>query len=257
MDSKTARRGRMAALVAAASLVAACAQEAGNSASSLRVAERAAQGGDHETAATLYRQAFDADPRSIEALVGLGQSYGAMGQTARAEQALLEAANRRPNDPTILLALARVQLAGGKPQSALANLERAGARAPNDLAVVAAHGVALDRLSRHAEAQDAYRGGLQRDPTNFALLSNLGLSLGLSGKGDEGIVILRDLVRDPSATAQTRGNLALVYGLTGREREARAILAQDLPASEINANIVYYRELRQLLAQGRAIGGLQ
>jgi Flp pilus assembly protein TadD len=70
-------------------------------------------------------------------------------------------------------------------------------------------------------------------------------------------VILRDLVRDPSATAQTRGNLALVYGLTGREREARAILAQDLPPSEINANIAYYRELRQLLAQGRAIGGLQ
>lgn len=257
MVSRTATCGRMAAALVAVSLLAACAQEAGGPGSSLRVAERAAAGGDHETAATLYRQAFEADPRSIDALVGLGRAYGAMGQTARAEQALLEAANRQPNDPSVLLALARVQLDGGKPQSALANLERASGRAPNDLSIIAAHGIALDRLSRHAAAQAAYRGGLQRDPTNFALLNNLGLSLGLSGKGDEGIVILRDLVRDPAATPQTRGNLALVYGLTGRESEARALLARDLEPAEVNANIAYYRELRQLLAQGQAIGGLQ
>ncbi len=90
--------------------------------------------------------------------------------------------------------------------------------------LLTARGIALDRLSRHAEAQATYRKGLQRDPTDFALLSNLGLSLGLSGQTDEGITILRELVRDGSATANTRGNLALVYGLAGREREASAAL---------------------------------
>jgi Flp pilus assembly protein TadD len=225
--------------------------------SPLRLAERAAAAGDHQTSATLYRQAFEADPRSIDALVGLGRSYAGLGQFARAEQALLGARARRPRDPRILLELARVQIGAGKPQAALENLDAARARAPRDLEIVTARGVALDRLSRHAEAQAAYREGLAFDPTNFALLSNLGLSYGLGGAPERGIGVLRELVRDAEANAQTRGNLALVYGLAGREREAAATLGGDLAAAQIEQNLAYYRELRTLLRQGRPIGGLQ
>ena len=108
-------------------------------------------------------------------------------------------------------------------------------------------------MSRHPEAQAAYREGLKQDPTDFALLSNLGLSLGLSGQTGQGISILRDLARDPGATANTRGNLALVYGLAGRESEAKAVLAGDLSPSQIQGNLVYYRELRGLLLKGKPI----
>ena len=119
-----------------------------------------------------------------------------------------------------------------------------------------ARGIALDRLSRHAEAQEVYKRGLTKDPTDFALLSNLGLSYGLSGKTDEGIRILRELVRDGAATANTRGNLALVYGLAGREREAQAALAGDLSGAQIQNNLAYYRELRGMLLAGRPIGNI-
>ena len=85
------------------------------------------------------------------------------------------------------------------------------------------------------------------------LLSNLGLSLGLSGRTDEGIAILRELVRDGAATANTRGNLALVYGLAGREREASAALAADLAPAQIQNNLAYYRELRGLMARGKPV----
>ena len=44
-----------------------------------------------QTAAAFYQQAFDANPNSVEALVGLGRSYTGLGQYARAEQALVEA----------------------------------------------------------------------------------------------------------------------------------------------------------------------
>ena len=118
--------------------------------------------------------------------------------------------------------------------------------------IITARGIALDRLSRHAEAQATYREGLKRDPTDFALNSNLGLSLGLSGQTDAGIRILSELVRDGSANANTRGNLALVYGLAGREREAKATLAGDLSASAIQNNLAYYRELRAHARQGQA-----
>jgi Flp pilus assembly protein TadD len=246
--------------VVASLLLAGCAANgdglgSGNSApSSLRLADSAAAQGDHETAAALYRREFAANPDSIDALVGLGQSYRNLGQTRRGEQALREALSRRGDDPEIMLELARTQLADGRADEALETLQRAQAEAPRDLRIITARGIALDQLGRHAEAQVAYRRGLKIDPTDFALLSNLALSLGLSGTPGAGIEILKELVRDSQATARTRGNLALLYGLAGREREARAALSVDLDGAQIEENIAYYRKLREMLHAGRAIG---
>jgi Flp pilus assembly protein TadD len=220
--------------------------------SSMRLADSAAAQGDHETAATLYRQEFTANPDSIDALLGLGRSYRNLGQTQRGEQALREALSRRGDDPDILLELGRTQLAAGRSDAALETLQRAQAAAPRDLRIITAHGIALDHLSRHAEAQVEYNKGLRIDPTDFALLSNLALSRGLSGAPEEGIQILRELVRDSEATARTRGNLALLYGISGREREARATLSVDLDEAQIDENIAYYRNLREMLRAGRA-----
>lgn len=222
--------------------------------SSLRLADSAAAQGDHETAATLYRKEFSANPDSIDALVGLGRSYRNLGQTRRGESALREALSRRKNDPDILLELGRTQLAAGRAEVALDTLQRARAAAPRDLRIITARGIALDHLSRHGDAQIEYQKGLDIDPTDFALLSNLGLSRGLSGAPEAGIQILRELVRDNEATARTRGNLALLYGLAGREREARATLSVDMEDSKIEENIAYYRNLRDMLNAGGTIG---
>lgn len=251
---------RTCGVVLASLLLAGCAADSDrlastNSApSSLRLADSAAAQGDHETAATLYRREFAANPDSIDALVGLGQSYRNLGQTRRGEQALREAMSRRPDDPEIMLELARTQLADGRAEDALKTLQRAQEEAPRDLRIITARGIALDQLGRHAEAQVEYRKGLKIDPTDFALLSNLALSRGLSGEPGAGIEILKELVRDSQATARTRGNLALLYGLAGREREARATLSVDLEDAKIEENIAYYRRLREMLQAGRAIG---
>jgi Flp pilus assembly protein TadD len=251
---------RLIAATAVAALLAGCSATGGpnfgRSGSSSSIAEKAADAGDYSTAAALYQAALVSNPQSVDPLIGLGRSYTGLGQYERAEQALQEANTRRPRDPDILLELARTQLAGGKPQAALANIEVASNRAPRNLQVTTAHGIALDRLSRHPEAQAIYRDGLKRSPTDFALLSNLGLSLGLSGQTDEGIRILSELVRDPKAGSKTRGNLALVYGLAGKESEAAATLRPDLPPQQVQNNVAYYREMRALMRLGRPIGNL-
>ena len=221
---------------------------------SLRLADRAAAQGEHETAATLYQNAFSSNPDSVDALVGLGRSYRHLGQSRRGEQALREALARRGNDPGILLELGRTQLADGRSEEGLATLQRAHALAPRDLRIITAHGIALDQLGRHADAQREYQKGLRIDPTDFALLTNMALSRGLSGAPEAGIEILRELVRDTEATARTRGNLALLYGLAGREREARATLAVDLDDKAIDENMSYYRDLREVLRAGGTIG---
>lgn len=222
--------------------------------SSLRLADRAADQGDYETAATLYRNEFTENPDSVDALVGLGRSYRNLGQTNRGEQALREAVSRRGGDPRVLLELGRTQLGSGRAEEALETLQRAQALEPRDLRIITARGIALDRLSRHEEAQDVYSDGLRIDPTDFALLGNLALSRGLSGDPEAGIRTMRELVRDSEADGRTRGNLALLYGLAGRKNEARATLAADLGDAEIEENIAYYRELRELLEAGRPIG---
>ena len=158
----------------------------------------------------------------------------------------------------MLLELARTQLGAGQAAGgARQPRRRASPSAPRDVQIITARGIALDRLSRHAEAQATYREGLKRDPTDFALLSNLGLSLGLSGQTDDGIRILRELVRDGAANANTRGNLALVYGLAGREREATATLAGDLSSErDPEQPRLLPRAARRCSLKGKPIGNL-
>jgi len=251
---------RLFAGVAALSLLGACAGSGGlgkaGSGSSGRLAARSAAAGDYASAAAFYQQEFEKNPNSVEALVGLGRSYTGLGQYSRAQQALLAARERRPHDGEVLLELARTQIAAGNPAGALATLDSAGAGHRDDIGFLTARGIALDRLSRHTEAQATYRQALAKYPTDFALLSNLGLSLGLSGHTGEGISILGELARDGSATSKTRGNLALVYGLAGRDKEAAAVLSTDLSSSQVQNNLAYYRELRGMLLKGRPIGNL-
>ena len=260
MDSDRSSRGRTSLAICVVAALAGCSGVTDgfggreDEPPSLRLADRAADQGDFETAATLYRREFADNPDSVEALVGLGRSYRNLGQANRGEQALREAITRDGDDPRVLLELGRAQLAGNRTREAIDTLERAQELAPRDLRIITARGIALDRLSRHEDAQSVYRQGLRIDPTDFALLSNLALSRGLSGAPEEGIRILRELVRDGEADARTRGNLALLYGLSGQEREARATLAGDLNDEEISENIAYYRELRELLSAGRDIG---
>ena len=257
------RLGSMARLfagVAALSLLGACAGGGGlgkaGSGSSGRLAARSAAAGDYASAAAFYQQEFDKNPNSVDALVGLGRSYTGLGQYSRAQQALLAARERRPHDGDVLLELARTQIASGNPAARSRPSTPAGAGHRNDIAFLTARGIALDRLSRHTEAQATYRQALAKYPTDFALLSNLGLSLGLSGHTGEGISILSELARDGSATSKTRGNLALVYGLAGRDKEAAAVLSTDLGSAQIQNNLAYYRELRSMLLKGRPIGNL-
>ena len=66
--------GRLAAGVAVAAILSGCAGGApgAGGAAPARLAARSAEAGDYQTAETLYRQAFEADPNSVDALVGLG-----------------------------------------------------------------------------------------------------------------------------------------------------------------------------------------
>jgi len=222
----------------------------------VRLAEATAKIGDHQEAARLFEKALAAEPDSVPALLGLGTSYAALGQQGRAESALLRAHELEAGNVEVLTALARVQLNKGDPAKAVEYYDLALRRRPTDLSALTGKGVALDAQSRHLEAQRVYETGMKSYPTNYVLRSNYALSIVLVGEVDRGLSILRELVRDPVAAPHVRGNLALAYGLAGRETDARATLALDLSAAEIEENITVYAALRRMIAEGKPVGAL-
>ena len=74
-------------------------------------------------------------------------------------------------------------------------------------------------------------------------MSNLGLSLALTGNPEDAEIYLRRAVVQPEAGARERQNLALVLSIQGKFDEARDVGAADLPDELVDANIDYFRAM--------------
>ena len=105
-------------------------------------------------------------------------------------------------------------------------------------------GIAYDMAGDHPAAQKSYRMGLALQPENLNLSNNLAFSLILTGDHREAAGILERVVESPSATNQHRQNLALAYGLAGRETDARSLLLRDYTDDIASASLAYYQDLR-------------
>ena len=145
------------------------------------------------------------------------------------------------------LGLARIDIRQRKPESAIVHYEALLAKEPGDTLAMAGLGVAYDLLGQHARAQAVYRKGLEMHPADLGLRNNLGLSLVLSNQPRAGANVLLDLADVPSAPPQSRQNLALAYGLLGNDDAAERVLTADLPDSQVQDNLRFYRAMRQQL----------
>ncbi|MBU2865841.1 tetratricopeptide repeat protein [Pacificibacter marinus] len=222
----------------------------------LRLAQATSEAGDNETAARLFEKVLVSEPNSVPALLGAGNSYARMGQNSRAGAVLLRAHELAPNNTEALTTLGRVYLAQHQSEAAIEAYDKALRIDPRNVSALTGKGVALDTLSRHKQAQGVYEDGQTYYPTNFILRSNYALSLAISGDILRGTAILQELVKDPAAAPYVRGNLALVYGLDGRDNDARATLAHDMTPQEVQENIRTYQALRRMNQEGKPIGSL-
>ena len=221
-----------------------------------QVAEAAWSVGEYAEAARLFERAAERDPRSVNALIGLGKSYSELGQYSRAGNALLSAAALRPRNAEIFGEMGRLALYQGDAEAALAQYDEALKLDPRNLRALTGKAVSLDYLSRHAEAQDVYRRGLAIYPTNFALMSNNALSMVISGDRAAGISLLEELLSDPHYSEAARANLAIAYVLDSRKKDAEAMLAGLMRQSEINDEIKKYVSIRKGLEDGISVGHL-
>jgi Flp pilus assembly protein TadD len=78
--------------------------------------------------------------------------------------------------------------------------------------------------------------------------NNLGFTYIMAGENSKAIQVLEEVAKNPKSTAQQRQNLALAYGLAGRDEDARATALQDLPPDAVANNLKTYRMMREKIS---------
>lgn len=212
----------------------------------LRVAASALQSGDTEAAKSLYEELLLRHPESPQVWLGLGNAYFLEGDYDSASRAYDRAAQYDPTEAEIRLAQARVALRLRKLSDAQHLYQEFLRDRPNDPIALAGLGVVYELQGNVGLAQETYRQGLRIHPGDEALRANLGLSLALSGKPREAVnVLLGHSGASPNSLPQIRDNLALAYGLLGREDAAKDILSSYQPNNMVQDNLAFYEYLRR------------
>lgn len=217
----------------------------------MRIGAAARDAGDFANAVNLYRRAIQLAPRDPAPYVALGQVLLRMGKTDEALLAFNSALGRDPKNLAALRGQAAAYLKTGRPELALAPLGRALVRDPQNPNLLLLLGVAKDHTGRHAEAQAIYRRARMIAPADPALATDLALSLTLSGDYDGAIAVLQPAATAPSATAQERQTLSLIYGLAGDPADAARLARVDLDEASVEHNLAYFATLRSLSPEAR------
>jgi Flp pilus assembly protein TadD len=215
-------------------------------AQAMRMAAQVRGGGDVAAAALFYRRANVLKPDEASALVGLADTSVAIGAYDDAAAHYRAAIAIDPETPGVHLNYGLLLLKLGLPGDASEALQLAVARDPKDPRAHNGLGIAYDLLGLHADAQAAYAEGLKQTPESASLRNNHALSLAISGQRQAAINELNDLVTHPTGGSRARQNLALVYVLDGRMREAMSLASRDLSEAQLQSNLAAYQAMRAL-----------
>ncbi len=209
----------------------------------LRVAHATKARGDLATAAGLYRRAHELAPHLPEPLIHLGFTLNQAGATAQAAEAFRRVLIIDPDNAEALRGLGLAYLNRNQIELALDQLYMA-LDVEEDVRLYNAIGVAYDMRGDHHGAHTHYYLGLEVDPQNVSLRTNLGLSLALAGYSGDAVRLIDSVARDPRATPQHRQTLAMAYGLAGDMDSAAETAAMDMDQATVKQQLRYYEALR-------------
>ncbi len=186
----------------------------------MTLAQKLEQDGNYANAVGIFQQVAAAEPQNIDALLGIGDCYLALGALDNAALGYARALEINPNSSRALRGLGSARMMKGEPQFAIAHLEKAVQIDGSDTKSMNTLGVTKDMLGKHTEAQAVYRRVLQIDHGNYSAKNNLALSLALTGNHAESIKLLEEIASSTKSTPITKQNLALVYAAAGRSQDA-------------------------------------
>jgi Flp pilus assembly protein TadD len=200
---------------------------------SVDMARAALRGGSPQTALQILSDAAGHGVGlSTQGLVLQGDALTQLGRPEEAEISYGSALHKDDKSPGALVGLGRLKLASD-PAMAETYFLRAVQSDPRSTTGWSDLGVARDLQGHHEGAQQAYRQALGIDPQMSAAVVNLALSLAMSGRGDEGVRMLRPLASGSGASPKIRHDLAAALTMAGRRDEAEQILSADLSPDQV------------------------
>ena len=204
------------------------------------MARAAMRGGSPQTALQILSDAAGRGaPQSVQALVLQGDALTQLDRYDEAELAYTSALRRDRKSVGALIGMGRLKL-GTDPATAETYFLGAVQSDPRSTTGWNDLGVARDLQGHHDGAQQAYRQALGIDPQLSAAVVNLALSLAMSGRGDEGVRMLRPLASGPTSSPKIRHDLAAALTMAGRRDEAAQILKTDLTPDEVRQALDAY-----------------
>ena len=167
-------------------------------------ASRALLQGNLPLATSLMERAVAASPRDVGFRMLLADAYLRSGRFDSARATYAEAVQLDPSNVRGALSVALIHIAQGRSAAAVGILDNIADRAP---------------------------------------AADVGLAYALAGRADRAVDLLESAARSPMATPRTRQNLALSYAFAGDWSRARAIAAQDISPSEIDARMAQWAQM--------------
>jgi Tfp pilus assembly protein PilF len=216
--------------------------------SPLKVADVALENGAPQVAARAMEGMLTADPRNTAALIRLAKAQQALGNFPAAETSYQRALAIDGHLDEARLGLAKIWLKTDPLRAEKALLEVLDSDSHNTAALNNL-GVARDLQGKHGEAQEAYRRALEVQPSLASARENLGLSLALSGKPQEGVQMLNQVAQEDGPTnRQARDNWAVALTLTGHTVEAGQVLQEELSKPDVSKALAGYQALQPAAA---------
>ena len=170
--------------------------------------------------------------QSIDTTASEAQNALAKGKIDKAISLAEDVVAAAPREPSYRTLLANTYLRAGRFESAATAFNDAMELGDNSTRTALALALANAAAGRNQKAV-----AILDDWRDAIPAGDLGLALALAGETRRGVSILSDAVRGGDSTVKLRQNLAYAYALDGRWREARLMVAQDLPADKVDARI--------------------
>ncbi|MBH5323427.1 SPOR domain-containing protein [Aurantiacibacter sediminis] len=166
------------------------------------------------------------------------QAAIANGEATAAIQSAEAAVAADPRNAAYRMTLGNAYLEAGRFASASTSFEDAMALGENSPRAALSLALALTGQARYREA-----AGVLNEWETAIAVSDLGLAFALAGEPERGVHILTNAIRGGDNTVKSRQNLAYAYAVAGRWREARMMVAQDVPAHEVGARMEEWAQL--------------
>ena len=181
------------------------------------------QRGQLDSAAALYSQLLQLEPKNFAGLQLLGVLRGQQGRIAEAKSLLEAALQQQPKDFGALCNYGQILMGAGQYREARDAFDKALAVKPAFFEALYNKGVALAHLQDHAQAVASYDKALALNPENAACLYNRGISLAALGQHENALASYDKALAISSGFApawDNRGNVLRQMGNAAQALES-------------------------------------